>query len=77
MIRPKNETGDFLLSTTKNCEMLFHQIHTRPEETLEFNKIKPKKAFHFNTAIQVENDWVLGLIDLNVFNSGFNVREEN
>ena len=34
IIRPKYETEGLLLSKTKNCEMLIHQIHTRPEKTL-------------------------------------------
>ena len=36
MIRPKNETEYLLLSITKNCETIIYQIHTGPEETLEF-----------------------------------------
>ena len=36
MIQPKNETEDFLLSITKNCETLIDQTHREPEETLEF-----------------------------------------
>ena len=39
-IQPKNETEDLLLSIIKKCETLIHQIHTRPEETLEFIEIK-------------------------------------
>ena len=36
MIQPKNETGDLLLSKTKNCETLIKQTHRKPEETIEF-----------------------------------------
>ena len=43
MIRPKNETEDLLLSITKNCETIIKQTHRKPEETLEFKMIKPKK----------------------------------
>ena len=39
--------------------------------------IKPKETFHFNTPIQVKEDWMLGLIDLEVYNSIFNITEEN
>ena len=48
MIRPKNETEDFLLSITKNCEKLIEQTHREAEETLEFKMIKPRGKFHFN-----------------------------
>ena len=73
----ENETEDLLLSITENCETLIHQIQTRPEETLQFKMIKPRETFHFNPPIQVEDDWMLGLIDLEVYNSIFKKTEEN
>ena len=48
MIRPKNETEDFLLSITKNFEMLTEETHRKPEETLEFKLTKPRETFHFD-----------------------------
>ena len=39
--KPKNETGDLLLSITRNCGTLTEQTHTQPEETFEFKMIKP------------------------------------
>ena len=77
MIRPKNQTEDFLLSITKNCETLIKHTHRKAEETLEFKMTKPRKAFHFNPPIQVKEDWMLGLIDLEVYNSIFKITEEN
>ena len=77
MIQPKNEIEDLLLSITKNCEKLVEQTHRKPEETLEFKMIKPKETFHFNPPIQVKEDWMLGLIDLEVYNSIFNITKEN
>ena len=77
MIRPKNETENLLLSLTKNCETLIEQTHRKPEETLEFKMTKPRETFHFNTSIQTKGDWMLGLIDLEVYNSIFNITKEN
>ena len=77
MIRPKNETEDLLLSITKNCEKLVEQTHRKPEETLEFKMIQSKQTFHFKQPIQVKGDWMIGLIDLEVYNSIFNITEEN
>ena len=77
MIRPKNETEDLLLSITKNCETLIEQTHRKAEETLEFKMIEPKEAFHFKPPIQVKGDWMIGLTDLEVYNSIFNITEEN
>ena len=77
MIQPKNETENFLLSITKNCETLVEQTHRKPEETLEFKMLKSREIFHFNPPIHTKGDWMLGLIDLEVYNSIFNITEEN
>ena len=77
MIQPKNETEDLQLSITKNCEKLVEQTHRKPEENLEFKMIKPRETFHFKPPIQTEGDWMIGLIDLEVYNSIFNITEEN
>ena len=77
IIRPKNETKNLLLSITKNCETLIEQTHTKSQETLEFKMTKSKETFHFNPPIQVKEDWMIGLTDLEVYNSIFNITEEN
>ena len=77
MIRPKNETEDLLLSITKNCEKLIEQTHRKPEETLEFKMTKPRETFHFKTPIQIKGDWMIRLTDFEVYNSIFNITEEN
>ena len=77
MIRPKNETEDLLLSITKNCEILIEQTHTKPQETLEFKMNKSREIFHFSPPIQIKGDWMIGLTDLEVYNSIFNITEEN
>ena len=77
MIRPKNETEDLLLSITKNCETLIEQTHRKPEETLEFKMTKPREIFHFKPLIQVKGDWMIGLTNLEVYNSIFNISDEN
>ena len=77
MIRPKNKTEDLLLSITKNCETLIEQTHRKAEKTLELKMIKPKETFLFKPPIQVEGDWMIGLIDPEVYNSIFNTIEEN
>ena len=77
MIRPKNETEYLLLSLTKNCETITEQTHTRPQESLEFKMNKSRETFHFKPPIQVKGDWMIGLTDLEVYNSIFNITEEN
>ena len=47
MIRPRNETENFLLSVTKICEMLIDQSRGEPQGTLEFKPTQPREAFSF------------------------------
>ena len=77
MIIPKIEIEDLLLSITKNCEKLVDQTHRKPEKTLEFKMLKPRETFHFNPSIHTKGDWMLGLIDLEAYNSIFNITKEN
>ena len=77
MIRPKNQTEDLILPITKNCETLIKQTHRKAEETLEFKMIKPREIFHFKPPIQIQGDWMTGLTNLEVYNSIFNITEEN
>ena len=77
MIPPKNRTEDLLLSITKNCEKLNKQTHTKPQETLEFKMARPKGTFDFKQAISIEGSWMIGLTDLEVYSSIFNITEEN
>ena len=77
MIRPKNETEDLLLSITKNCETLIEQTHRKAEETLEFKMNKSRETFHFSQPIKIQGNWMIGLTDLEVYNSIFNITEEN
>ena len=67
MIRPKNKTEDLLLSITKNCQTLIGQTHRKAEETLEFKMIKPRETFHLKPPIQVKGDWMIGLVDIDVY----------
>ena len=77
MITPKNETEDLLLSITKNCKTIIEQTHRKPEETLEFKLIKTRETFHFTLPMEIKEDWMLGLVDQEVYNSIFNITEEN
>ena len=77
MIRPENETEVLLLSITKNCETLINQTHRKSEETLEFKMIKSRETFQFKPPIQIKGDWMIGLVDSEVYNSIFNITEEN
>ena len=77
MIKLKIDNEDLLLFITKNCETLFKQTHGKAEETLEYKMTKPRKTFNFNPPIQIEGSWMIGLRDLEVYNSIFNITEQN
>ena len=77
MIRPKNKTEHFLLSTYKNCEKPIKQTHRKAEETLEIKINKPRETFHFKPPISNEGSWMVGLTSLEVYNSIFNITEQN
>ena len=77
MVRPKHEAEDLLLLITKNCETLIEQTHPKPQESLGFKMTKPRRTFHFKPPIQVKGDWMIGLVDLEVYHSIFTKTEEN
>ena len=39
--------------------------------------IKPREIFHFTPPVQIKGDWRIGFTDLEVYNSIFNIKEEN
>ena len=66
-----------LLSITKSSETLTEQTHRKTEGTLEFKLNKSRESFHFIPSIQTKGDWRIGLTSLEVYNSIFNIIEEN
>ena len=56
---------------------MVEQTHRKPEETLEFKMTKPREIFHFKPPIHTKGDWMLGLIDLEVYHSIYNITKEN
>ena len=77
LIKTKNETEDLLQSITKKCETLFEQTRKKSEETMEFKMFKPRDTFLFNPPIQLKEDSMIGLTNLEVYNSVLNITEEN
>ena len=77
MIRPKNYTEDLFFSIIKNCETLVQQTRRKSQEVLELKTVKSKKIFHFNPSIQIDGSWMIGLINLEVYNSIFNINSTN
>ena len=78
MIEPKTKKEDLLLSIAKNCETLKKQNYAKPQETIEFKLTKPRETFSFEPSINVDLDsnWLVGLTNLEVYNSIFNLTEK-
>ena len=76
-IRSEKETEELILSITKNYETLIQQNRIHPQETLEFKMSKPRETFRFNPPIQINGDWMIGLVSIVVYNSISNITEEN
>ena len=77
MIQPENEAQYLLLSITGNCETLIEQTNRKAEETLECKLTTSRETFYFKPPISVEESWLIGLKSLELFNSIFNITEEN
>ena len=67
---------DFLLSITKNCETVTNQTITKAQGHWNLKWFNQKKTFHFNPPISIEGSWMVGLTDLEVYKSVFNITEE-
>ena len=77
LITPKNQTEDLLFSVTKNCETPIRQTRTRPEKTLDFKRTKSGEKIQFKPPVPIEGSYLIGLTNLEVYNSIFNVTEDN
>ena len=58
---------------------MIQQTKTKPQETLEFGKIRSKQKFSFNPPINLveEGKWLIGVTRLECINSVFNITNEN
>ena len=60
---PETECGDFLLSTTKNCEKLTRQTNRKPKERLEIKLAQPRGTLSFipSNNLGVDFNWTIAL----------------
>ena len=68
-----------MFSITKNCETLIKQTHKIVEETLEIKLTRPRETFSYKPSINFGLDSIcmIGFTSLEVYNSFFNLTEEN
>ena len=56
---------------------MIDKTHRKAEETLEFKMTRHKETLTFKPPISIEGSWMIGLTDREVYNSNFNITEEN
>ena len=77
MFKPRKEFEDLLLSKTEKCETVIDETYREAEETLAFKPTKSRGSFSINPPLLIEESWMIGLINLEVYNSVFNITEKN
>ena len=70
-----NKTEESLFFITKDTDIMIEQAKTKPQETLEFKRIKTSESFSFEIPMELENEWMLGITSLEVFIFALNIKE--
>ena len=65
----KIKAQDLLLLITESTDILVEQTRTKPQETLEFKLNRSYEYFPFESLLELEDEWMIGLISIEVYNS--------
>ena len=76
-LRLKNQAEKLLFSITKLIYNLLEQSETEPQEILEIGMKKPTETFPFDFPPKLEDEWMLGLTILKLFDSLFDKAKGN
>ena len=66
-----------LLEMAKTLNDIKENTHSKAQETLEFKMNTPQKDFQFDEPIILNNDWMMGVTNLEVYNTVYNINENN
>ena len=66
-----------LLSIAKSNQEVGENIHSKPQETLEFKMTKQKESFSFDVPLELPEKWMMGVTRLEVYNTVYNITEKN
>ena len=69
--------NEFLLFKLKNLDILFQQTQIKPQETVDYKMNSPRETFSFDTPVNLEESWMIGLTILQLHNSILNMRENS
>ena len=62
----------------QNLSCKYHKILiSKPQETLEFKMNKQKEKFRFDTPLLLEDSWLMGVTNLQVYNTVYNITPKN
>ena len=66
-----------LLSIANSNQEIVENTHSKPQETLEFKKIKQKEFFSFDVLLELPEKWMMGVTSLEVYNTVYNITNSN
>ena len=55
----------------------FENTHSKPQETFEFKMNKQKESFSFDIPLDLPAQWMMGVTNLEVYNTVYNITEKN
>ena len=66
-----------LLNIAKSNQEIVENTHSKPQETLEFKMTKQKESFSFDVPLQLNENWMMGVTSLEVYNTVNNITNSN
>ena len=66
-----------LLNIAKSNQEIVENTHSKPQETLEFKMTKQKESFSFDVPLQLNENWMIGVTSLEVYNTVYNITNSN
>ena len=66
-----------LLSIAKSNLDIVENTLSKPQETLEFKMNKQKESFSFDIPLDLQEQWMMGVTSLEVYNTIYNITEKN
>ena len=66
-----------LFSIAKSNQEIVENTHSKPQETLEGKMTKQKESFSFDVPLQLNENWMMRVTSLEVYNTVYNITEKN
>ena len=72
-----DEKESLLLNIAKSNQEIVENTHSKPQETLEFKMTKQKESFSFDVPLELNEQWMMGVTSLEVYNTVYNITNSN